>query len=525
MEFRRPLPFLNGNGPRPHPRLPSKFRDSSRIRAWRTPIIRSLRPAGSLTLAAGMLLLAAGGTQAATAAPSKPGLHLLVASNTVTLDTTPNSRGVELYLGTYLGATGAPFEIQVKRRSYGDPVVATQIIRQGGKVRTRTLPRSMVGDFLGLKKFLHVTLTDARGKKVLERDQAICPAGEGARTEPGGPSTSPYPVGCAGNPFTLGSVWGIQRGWAIPARSDENEKPVKLAVGTYTATVTINKAYRDLFGIPAKPRTVRVTVRMRQDDERPHPRKSAPTLRAASRPTGPNVVPKGPKPDLRSLPAWNIKLTDGRGDGHPAATKKDYLAFSANVWNAGPSPLVVDGFRVKQGLMDAYQYFYDAKGKQVGHAKTGTMEWDARDGHEHWHFTDFASYRLLKADKKEVVRSQKEAFCLANTDAINYLVKNANWKPGNTDLHSACGDLSSLSVREVLDVGSGDTYSQDLPGQSFDVTNLPNGTYYIQVIANPARRLFESDLKNNVALRKVILSGKPGARTVTVPPHQLVNAP
>jgi hypothetical protein len=153
------------------------------------------------------------------------------------------------------------------------------------------------------------------------------------------------------------------------------------------------------------------------------------------------------------------------------------------------------------------------------------MEWDPRDGHTHWHFTDFASYRLLDASQQEIVRSQKEAFCLANTDAIDHLVPNANWKPSNTDLHTACGEQGSLAVREVLDVGSGDTYAQYLPGQSFDISDLANGTYYIQVIANPEKRLQETNLKNNVALRKVILSGEPGKRTVTVPAHDLINAP
>ena len=249
----------------------------------------------------------------------------------------------------------------------------------------------------------------------------------------------------------------------------------------------------------------------------------APALKAAAkRPTGRAGVPANvPKPDLRSLPAWDIAITDGE-DGDVAG--KDYLAFSANVWNAGPAPLVVDGFR-KPGkdLMDAYQYFYDANGKQVGYTPTGTMEWDPRVGHEHWHFTDFASYRLLSADQTKEVRSGKEAFCLANTDAIDYTVKNANWHPYNTDLSTACGEKNALSVREVLDVGSGDTYTQYRPGQSFDVTGLPNGTYYIQVIANPEKRLQESNLKNNVALRKVILGGTQGARTVTVPPHDLID--
>ncbi|MFD6415871.1 lysyl oxidase family protein [Streptomyces sp. NPDC060194] len=236
-----------------------------------------------------------------------------------------------------------------------------------------------------------------------------------------------------------------------------------------------------------------------------------------ARPTGRAAVPDVPKPDLRSLPAFGMRIDKQK--------KKDYLAFSANVWNAGPATLVVDGFRAPgKKLMDAYQYFYDAAGNQVGYTPTGTMEWDPRKGHEHWHFTDFASYRLLKENKKESVRSGKEAFCLANTDAVDYTVPNANWHPNNTDLSTACGQENSISVREVLDVGSGDTYTQDLPGQSFDITSLPNGTYYIQVLANPEKRLKETNLENNSALRKVVLGGTKGARTVKVPPHGLITA-
>ena len=460
-------------------------------------------------------VLAVGGLQPAMAAPAKTTLKLQVASSTVTLDKYPDSPGVDLNLGTYLAAPGNPFEIRVKRTSYGDPVVATQILHQNGGTSTRTLPRGMVKDFSGLQKFLHVTLTDAKGKKVLDRDQSVCPAGNGARTKPDGPATSPYPTGCSGNPFTLGSVWGIQRDWAVSTWDWQTGSPVKLADGTYTATITVNKLYRDFFAMPATAQKVKVTVRTNNDQGPPMPA-SARALRAAARPTGADVVPKGPKPDLRPLPAWSIQLVKPE-DPQVAATNKQYLSFSANVWNAGPSPLVVDGFRSTQNRMDAYQYFYDVKGKEVGHAKAGTMEWDPRTGHEHWHFTDFASYRLLKADKTEVVRSQKEAFCLANTDAINYLVPGANWKPDNTNLHTACGDLSALSVREVLDVGSGDTYTQYRPGQSFDVTDLPNGTYYIEVIANPEHLLYETTMSNNVSLRKVILGGTRGHRTVHVP--------
>jgi len=147
----------------------------------------------------------------------------------------------------------------------------------------------------------------------------------------------------------------------------------------------------------------------------------------------------------------------------------------------------------------------------------GTMEWDARAGHQHWHFTDFAQYNLLKSDKKLAVRSGKEAFCLANTDQVDYTIPFAKWRPLNTDLETSCGQESSVGVREVLDIGNGDTYTQDRPGQSFDITSLPNGTYYIQVKANPVGKLSELSTANNTALRKIVIGGTAKKRTLSVP--------
>ena len=77
-----------------------------------------------------------------------------------------------------------------------------------------------------------------------------------------------------------------------------------------------------------------------------------------------------------------------------------------------------------------------------------------------------------------------------------------------------------MAVRQMLDFGWGDTYPSGLPGQSFDISDLPNGTYYIEVTANPDGLLHETDTSDNVSLRKVVLGGVPGARTVTVPPHE-----
>jgi hypothetical protein len=550
-------------------------------------------------LAATAVLAVCAGAVAATPGPGTvlgpagPEVRLIAATRSVVLDRYPGEPGIPpgvyLDLGTYLAVDGGPLEFRVNRPSYKQPLVARQYIRSGGTTTVRDLPGSMVRDFAGLKDFIRVTLTDGAGRRVAERKEGFCPNNAAGRLRPDAPAVSRYPHGCFdSNPFVLGAVWGVERGWAANTYAGEYAAPLDVPAGEYTAAVSVTEPYRRLLGMAAKGVTVKVTVRDAEVQQsaarsaahsghgahdahgshgghadhragRPVPAalhgdspappalpwalkrrgpsvaqagdgpgrtdgsRLMPALRPAERPpSGRESVPDVPKPDLRSLPARDIAVSRGE-PGDPAG---DYLVFSATVWNAGPAALVVDGFRAPgEDLMDAYQYFYDAGGKQIGYTRTGTMEWDPRSGHEHWHFTDFASYRLLKADRKEAVRSGKEAFCLANTDVVDYTVKNANWHPYNTDLSTACGQRNSVSVREVLDVGSGDTYTQIRPGQSFDITDLPNGTYYIQVLANPEKRLRETDTGNNSAYRKVVLGGTPGARTVSVPPHDLIVSP
>ena len=70
----------------------------------------------------------------------------------------------------------------------------------------------------------------------------------------------------------------------------------------------------------------------------------------------------------------------------------------------------------------------------------------------------------------------------------------------------------------MLDTGWGDTYSQWVAGQAFDVTDLPNGTYYVRVHVNPLGAMHEGSTANNVEDRLVILKGRPGNRRVVVPP-------
>ena len=129
----------------------------------------------------------------------------------MTLDSIPRTTASTWISAPTWWPGNAPIEVRATRASYKSPVVAKQYVN--GKP-TRVLPKGLVTDFSGLGKFLHITMTDASGKKVLDKDQSLCLNGEGSRTRPDAPATSPYPEGCAANPFTQGAVWGLQTGWS-----------------------------------------------------------------------------------------------------------------------------------------------------------------------------------------------------------------------------------------------------------------------------------------------------------------------
>ncbi len=412
-----------------------------------------------------------------------------------------------------LVAGAEPFVVHSNRTSYRDPV-RTVWKGPGGDVE---IPGAMTA-FGPLRSMLRVTVYEAgTDDVVMTGRRAACLANRGERVRPDAPAYSPFPrTECYMNPYGLGQVQAIQAGWASPVLGYES--PLRLGPGRYRVEVHLTRPYAAAIGVdPAETGSV-TRLRVKHLAEYPdewkggaqsEPRhRSASPVPAAHAPAGPAGAPAtGPRPDLRSLPAWGISLSaNGR-----------YLRFAATVWNAGDSPLVVDGFRRDgEDEMDAYQYFFDGDGNQTSYEPVGELHWDQRPSHSHWHFKDFATYTLLDASKQLVRTSGKEAFCLANTDSVDLTVPNAAWDGYNEDLETSCGEESSLSVREVLAAGWGDTYSQIRAGQSFNVSTLPDGVYYVAVTANPDNRLVESSLANNRSLRKIVLGTRAGQRTLRV---------
>ncbi len=492
----------------------------------------SYRALAALVTATSMVATLA---QAPASANGGPTLRLVRAQAEVTI----YRRGpwpVPLDIGVYAAAVNGDFELQAARQDYDHPIVVTQ---WDGGVPIQTLPDGTADGWNGLANFFDVTVTNSNDVVRLNATQTFCPAMYGRqRIDDSGPDRSRFPYyGCGGNPLALGNVWGIDQGWSLNAFDPYGyyygyygEAPVTYFMGKdghFTVDVAIGSEYRSLFGISETDGTVQVGVTIVTDRRCHWPcygrggrlagaAKSSNSLEPAGQsPTMGVPVTTSPDPaslpDLQVLPPWNIGISFRRNGSQ-------YLTFSANVWNEGPSPLMVEGYRQPDtDVMDAYQYFYENEAV-VGRAPVGTMEYDERDGHTHWHFQDFAGYSLLDSTGTLVVRSTKEAFCLVPTDAIDLTQPGANWLPSSIGLGTACGGESAIWVRETLDAGWGDTYTQWVPGQSFDITDLPNGRYFVRVEANPNGNLYERDSTNNIVDRKVSIRGEGIGRHVVVHP-------
>jgi hypothetical protein len=366
---------------------------------------------------------------------------------------------------------------------------------------------------------------------VLTKDLAACLNGafNPARVDSSGPDQPSYPFDCGG-PMSQGAVWGIDQGWANELFLDFNFTPPD---GTYTLEVSIAPTYATQLQIPDTSAKVslQLVVTTVKDGGCGIGANGCPPVYAAAAArsnatagsSAAGAAGEGPRaataggtvslehvsgiPDMRALPAHDLSITHTK-NGH------DYLNFGATIWDAGSGPLVVEGFRSGDSeTMNATQFIYQ-DGHPVSSQPVGQFEFDHRRGHDHWHMENIAQYDLLDLAGNQLVRSDKQSFCLAPTDAIDLTQPGAEWQPDRAGLWSACQGEDAIWLREVLPAGWGDTYYQDVAGQSFDITKLANGHYQIRVTADPNNSLVESDYTNNTGLRTITLGGTPGHRTV-----------
>lgn len=109
--------------------------------------------------------------------------------------------------------------------------------------------------------------------------------------------------------------------------------------------------------------------------------------------------------------------------------------------------------------------------------------------HMHYHYEDFAHYRLLTPDGGQVVAGHKQAFCAFDNDPV----------------YADAGAAKYTCMNQGISVGWADTYADWLECQWVDVTSVPGGNYILEVEVNPGGVIAEKDYSNNVARIPVVI--------------------
>lgn len=182
-----------------------------------------------------------------------------------------------------------------------------------------------------------------------------------------------------------------------------------------------------------------------------------------------------------------------------------FLRFSNGIANTGDGPMEVGGDRSRETRrggkrsMPAYQRIHQARG-EPRQVFVGRLVFDPDPDHRHWHYAGFAEYSLYDASGTRRRRSRKQAFCLEDFDRL---------KKRAPDQYPTC-----RPTRMGVSPGWADTYTWDLHGQQLDITTLPSGTYRLESVANPTRRLLEKNHGGNRASVRVRIDKAAGTVTV-----------
>ena len=91
-----------------------------------------------------------------------------------------------------------------------------------------------------------------------------------------------------------------------------------------------------------------------------------------------------------------------------------------------------------------------------------------------------------------VAAGDKVSFCLLDVERYN------TSGPGSPH-YLNCGQIQGISV------GWADVYDRGLEGQSIEITNVPNGNYWLEVVVDPDNHIIESNENNNVTRIQIAL--------------------
>ncbi len=207
-------------------------------------------------------------------------------------------------------------------------------------------------------------------------------------------------------------------------------------------------------------------------------------------------VPVDLLPDIITNSTYLLE-TELRGDIEPG---RILLTLSNATPNIGDGPLEVYGDTATDGELEVpvKQRIHRSDGSYYDR-DAGVFAYHA--SHDHIHLKGWARYRLRDVLDNDGVgpvtaQSKKTSYCL-----LDSLVYDLNLPGAPPSAHYVTCDFEFQGIS----VGYQDLYDKSLPDQWIDVTDVPDGTYWLESEADPANHILEKDETNNVARVKVTI--------------------
>lgn len=198
-------------------------------------------------------------------------------------------------------------------------------------------------------------------------------------------------------------------------------------------------------------------------------------------------------PDIMATQPTDISLEVTEDGRH-------LLRFTQGFANLGPGVLRVQGVpTAEEGVMQGYQEILDEAGQVTRRLPIPSIIFHPH--HHHWHAGDVASYELRRSTPwgELVAQNGKISYCLVDHSPL----------PGYTGRYRPPVFLNCKAADQGMTPGWVDIYESHLHDQWIDVTEVPDGVYYLVIKGDPHHLYTEidhGDWTNNMAWARVELS-------------------
>lgn len=218
-------------------------------------------------------------------------------------------------------------------------------------------------------------------------------------------------------------------------------------------------------------------------------------------------------PDLVIVPFFT--KTQLQEFGKDDAQYPSQLKISVAIGNIGSGPMEVfpeslDSFTSENGTkrFPLLQKIYSLKNGKFSseNRNSGTIYFEEKPGHQHYHVDDWIEMRLVKLlnGKREIMsRGAKVSYCLFTNGMLYEKDETSiiNKKQYGSNLKNyGLGDYPSCDLmKQGITVGGYDYYGLMYEGQFLQLPkDLKNGDYILEIEIDPQKNYHESNRNNNI---------------------------